>query len=74
MIADDRPDEGQPGIMSEWIVCLDSLRDVADGMVTCPLTAGRLTTLEDCLGCRHLAALSNDRSPGNSCSTGEQIS
>jgi hypothetical protein len=59
---------------TEWIVCLGALRDVVDGSVACPLAADEATTLEECLGCRRLALLSNEREPETSCSTDEPLS
>jgi len=51
-----------------WVVCLGALREVTDEMVACPLGAGGQTSFEDCLSCRHLAVLADDRER-ESCST-----
>ena len=50
------------------MVCLGVLREVRDAMVACPLAAGGQTRFEDCLNCRHLAVLADDRER-ESCST-----
>lgn len=58
---------------AEWLVCLGALREVTDEMVACPLAAGGQTRFEDCLSCRHLAVLADDRDR-ESCSTGDPFS
>lgn len=66
---------GDPGlgdIATAWIVCLGSLRDVVDGTVSCPLEADRRTRLQACLGCHHLANLSDERSRETFCFTSDQ--
>lgn len=68
-----RTGHGLAGPAPEWVVCLGVLREVTDEMVACPLVAGRLTRFEDCLSCRHLAVLADDRER-DSCSTGDSIS
>ena len=64
--------DGFTGLAPEWLVCLDVFREVVDNRVECPLAAGSATPIEDCLGCRHLAVLSNDRER-ESCSTDDSI-
>ena len=50
-----------------WVVCLGGLREVESGRVMCPITAAP-ADVDGCLQCRHLADLSDERSPSRSCS------
>jgi len=53
-----------------WIVCRGVTRDVVDGMVACPFGADGVAAFEDCLECRHLETLRDDRSQPD-CATDE---
>ena len=55
---------------AEWLVCLGTHRDVADGAVDCP-ASGSPVPVADCLECRHLGNLSNDRGASRWCAIGE---
>lgn len=55
---------------TEWLVCLGTNRDVADGAVDCPASGSR-APVADCLECRHLGNLSDDRGASRWCATGE---
>ena len=54
----------------DWIVCLGSERQVADGRVECPTLSGPMS-VERCLDCRHLAATPFDRLAEGMCSVGD---
>ena len=58
------------GAATEWLVCLGTSRDVADGAVDCP-ASGSPVPVADCLECRHLGNLSDDRGASRWCATGE---
>jgi len=52
-----------------WIVCLDGHREVVAGVVFCPL-AGADLRARDCLDCRHLSHVPEERRTSLWCSTG----
>jgi hypothetical protein len=50
-----------------WIVCRSRPRLVSSGLVGCP--AGRMTSIDDCLACRFLEAVEDDRDVAYGCAT-----
>jgi len=72
MIAAAQQTRGRMRDVPEWLVCHSALYEVVDEVVACPLAAGRPAPIEECLSCRHLAVLSNDRTR-DSCSTDDPV-
>jgi hypothetical protein len=54
----------------EWVVCLGTYRDVVADAVRCPLSASAVS-VADCLECRHLNSVSDERGASRWCATGE---
>ena len=50
-----------------WIVCRGSERLCSSGVVACPL--GQATPIEDCLSCRFLETVEDERDAAYSCAT-----
>jgi hypothetical protein len=48
-----------------WIVCRGGVRLTSGGLVACPV--GRSTPLDDCLACRFLEAVEDERDAAYSC-------
>ena len=52
----------------DWVICHEEQREVVAGKVACP-TAGASVPIDDCLECRHLSHVPNDRRASLWCST-----
>jgi hypothetical protein len=60
MVAAERP------AAVAWLVCFGEPHDVIADTVSCPLK-GQDVPLEDCLDCRHLTSVSEERSASRWC-------
>jgi hypothetical protein len=60
----------RPAAGPEWVVCLGELRDIERDRVQCPLTESAVS-VADCLACRHLAGVADERDSSEWCKTSE---
>jgi hypothetical protein len=63
------PDAARPCATTTagWIVCRGGLRLSAGGLIVCPV--GQATPIDDCLACRFLEAVEDDRDEAHNCTT-----
>jgi hypothetical protein len=66
------PGQSVPALATspEWVICLGTEREVGADGVRCGVSASPVT-VADCLACRHLATVSDERVAANSCTTAE---
>jgi hypothetical protein len=50
-----------------WIVCRSRIRVTSGGLVGCPI--GGVTAVDECMTCRFLEDVENDRDPAYGCAT-----
>jgi len=53
-----------------WVVCVGDAQDVIGGTVACRLSRWDVR-IDECLDCRHLESVSDERSTSRSCSAGD---
>jgi hypothetical protein len=54
----------------EWVICLGTEREVGADGVRCDPSASTVPVAQ-CLACRHLVTVSDERAAANSCATDE---